>query len=70
MNDTHSLEIVKKIYCGRDKELEFGKIYDVLEIDNICYVYRDEKDFLICVNDDFTSIENWRILQINKILKR
>jgi hypothetical protein len=70
MNDTHSLEIVKKVYCGRDKELEFGKIYDVLEIDNICYVYRDKKDFLISYSDEFISIENWRISQINKIIKR
>jgi hypothetical protein len=70
MNDTHSLEIVKKVYCGRDKELEFGKIYDVLEIDNICYVYRDKKDFLISYSDEFMSIENWRISQINKIIKR
>ena len=70
MNDTHSLEIVKKIYCGVDKELEFGKIYDVLEIDNICYVYRDKKDFLISYSDEFISIENWRISQINKIINR
>jgi hypothetical protein len=61
----------KMVYIGRETELEFGKVYDVIVIDNLLYVQHPDEysRMLIYSDDEFISIEKWRLIQINKILE-
>jgi hypothetical protein len=61
----------RMVYIGRETELEFGKVYDVIVIDNLLYVQHPDEysRMLIYSDDEFISIEKWRLIQINKILE-
>jgi hypothetical protein len=61
----------RMVYIGRETELEFGKVYDVIVIDNLLYVQHPDEysRMLIYTDDEFISIEKWRLIQINKILE-
>jgi hypothetical protein len=61
----------RMVYIGKEPELEFGKVYDVILIDNLYYVQHPDEysRMLIYTDDQFTTIENWRTEQIDKILQ-
>lgn len=61
----------RMVYIGDEPELQFGKIYDVIIIDNLLYVQHPDEysRMLIYTDEQFTTIENWRSIQIAKILE-
>jgi hypothetical protein len=61
----------RMVYIGKEPELEFGKVYDVILIDNLYYVQHPDEysRMLIYTDEQFTTIEKWRTEQINKILQ-
>jgi len=71
-NINHVLEMdFRMVYIGKEPELEFGKVYDVILIDNLYYVQHPDEysRMLIYTDEQFTTIEKWRTEQINKILQ-
>jgi hypothetical protein len=57
------------IYVGKDETfLQFGKLYEILEIDNLCFVRNEDSySYLIFTSDDFMDLDSWRIYQLQKI---